>query len=104
VRKIILTALSCAVLAVLLGWLVTAQANASSSNDSASLLIALVSIPLLLASAVFSIGAAWVLRTAERRREHNIDSLGWSLAFLLNVILALSYIAGLLYIIALIVL
>ena len=73
-RKIILTALGCACLALLLGWLVTAQANASSSNDSASLLIVLVSIPLLLASVVFSVGASWVLRSdsaASSARHHN---------------------------------
>lgn len=103
-RKIILTALACAILAVFLGWLVTAQANASSSSDSASLLIALISIPLLLASAVFSIGASWVLRSAELRREHKINSPAWKVVYLLNVLLALSYIAGLLYLIVLIVL
>ncbi|MCH8500823.1 MAG: hypothetical protein LAT77_02805 [Aliidiomarina sp.] len=102
-RKIILTALSCALLAVFFGWLVTAQANASSSNDSASLLIALVSIPLVLASAVFSVGAGWVLRTSERRHEHKINSPMWLLAYVLNVLLAVGYILGLLYIIILIV-
>ncbi|RUO20208.1 hypothetical protein [Aliidiomarina haloalkalitolerans] len=90
-RKIILTALGCACLALLLGWLVTAQANASSSNDSASLLIVLVSIPLLLASVVFSFGASWVLRSAQQRQAHGITTLAWRCAFALNLLLSLAY-------------
>ncbi|MCL4410463.1 MAG: hypothetical protein M1473_02750 [Firmicutes bacterium] len=93
-RKIILTALGCASLALLLGWLVTAQASASSSNDSASLLIVLVSIPLLLASVVFSIGASWVLRSAQQRQEHGITTLAWRCAFALNLLLSLTYLIG----------
>lgn len=96
-RKIILTALGCAFLAVALGWLVTAQANASSSNDSASLLIVLVSIPLLLASVVFSLGASWVLRSAAQHEEHGITTAGWRFAWGLNLFLSLSYVVGFLY-------
>ena len=93
-KKIMLTAVFCGFLAFFLGALVTLQANASSAANSASLLIALISVPLVLASVVFSVGAAWVLRSAAGRKAHNVTTPLWTLVWIVNLLLAVCYVAA----------
>ncbi|RUO36850.1 hypothetical protein CWE13_08360 [Aliidiomarina shirensis] len=91
-KKIQLLALAAALIAIAVHWLMQAQASMSAAPSGGVLLFAaLISLPLLVASAVFSIGSTIVLCSAEKRAENGINTPFWYCIFISNIVLSALY-------------
>lgn len=91
-KKIQVLALAAAFIALAVHWLMQQQASLSAAPEGGVLLFAaLISLPLLVASAVFSIGSSIALRSTAKRAENGINTPFWYLILLLNIALSLGY-------------
>lgn len=91
-KRIQILALAAALIAVAVHLLMQAQASASAAPAGGVILFAaLISLPLLVASAVFSIGSTFVLRTSKKRTENGINTPFWYFVFVCNIALSALY-------------
>ena len=88
-KKIQVLALLSALIAVAIYVLMQLQAASSAAPVGGVVLFAaLIALPLLVASAVFSVGSTFVLKTRVQRIEHGFTNLFWYLVLLCNLILS----------------
>lgn len=93
-RKLQQLALVCAAIGIGFGWLVYQQVDTSApsyNQGGIGMLVIIISLPTLLASAVFNIPTTLLLLNPRRRFESGMDNLSGYLIWLTNWLLLFVY-------------